>query len=82
MKIQKIFESEEIVDYLQKRNLMKQYKKVKNYILLWYLQNAALKLREPKEDGVYYFRINKQFRAHGIIKNNEFYVLEIDNHQN
>jgi hypothetical protein len=34
MKIQKIFESEEIVDYLQKRNLMKQYKKVKNYILL------------------------------------------------
>jgi plasmid maintenance system killer protein len=69
------------LEYLQKRNLVKQYKKAKNYILLWYFQSVDLKLREPKEDQIYYFRINKQFRVHGFIENNQFYVLEIDNHQ-
>jgi hypothetical protein len=34
MKIEKIYESEEVLEYLQKRNLVKQYKKAKNYILL------------------------------------------------
>ena len=82
MKIEKIYESEEVLEYLQKRNLVKQYKKAKNYILLWYFQNVDFKLREPKEDQIYYFRINKQFRVHRFIESNQFYVLEIDNHQN
>jgi plasmid maintenance system killer protein len=40
-----------------------------------------LKKREPKEDDIYYFRINKKFRAIWYIENNNFYILEIDNHQ-
>lgn len=81
MIIKNIFESDEVIKYLLKRNLVKQYKKAKNFILLWYFENVSLKKREPKEDEIYYFRINKQFRAIWYIQNNNFYVLEIDNHQ-
>jgi len=82
MKIINIFESDEVINYLLKRNLIKQYKKSKNFILLWYFENVSFKKREPKENNIYYFRINKQFRAIWYIENNNLYILEIDNHQN
>jgi plasmid maintenance system killer protein len=41
-----------------------------------------LSLREPKSDGVWYFRINKQFRAYALLKDKDvFVVYRIDNHQ-
>ena len=55
--------SPEALEYLVKRGLEKQYLKTKKYILEGYIRNADLKVREPKKDKVWYFRINKQFRA-------------------
>ncbi len=81
MIINNVFESDDVLIYLEKRNLIKQYKKAKNFILLWYFENASLKKREPKDEDVYYFRINKQYRAIWYIENNNFYILEIHDHQ-
>lgn len=82
MDIQEIFERKEPLIYLRKRNLLKQYKKAKDYLLESYFSKVDFKLRQPKEEGTYSFRINKQFRALGILKGNTLIVFEIDNHQN
>ena len=83
MNITDIVEKNAIIEYLTKRDLLKQYKKAKWYILSWYPNLVDFKLREPKEAWFYYFRINKQFRAiWKFRKDNIFAVLKIDNHQN
>ena len=82
MKISAIFEKEHIMPYLESRNLLKQYQKAKNYLLLGYLKQVNFKLRHPKEFGVYSFRKNRQFRAFCVCKENELIVFNIDNHQN
>lgn len=76
----KIEESKEVFSYLNERNLLKQYKKAKNSLILWLYKNVDFKKREPKNDEIYYFRINKQFRAIWYIENRIFRVLKIDNH--
>lgn len=58
MKIIRIMETNEVVEYVQSRNLMEQYKKVKGYILAGHVSGANLRKREPKGDKVWYFRIN------------------------
>ena len=63
VKINQVLISKEALEYLIKRQLDKQYQKAKIFILGGYHQNVDLKIREPKEDRVWYFRINKQFRA-------------------
>lgn len=77
-----VFETKEVIEYLSKRNLIKQYKKAKTYMINWLYENVDFKLRKPKEQKIYYFRINKQFRA--LWKFNDFWdfvVWLIDNHQ-
>jgi len=81
MIIKNVFESDEVIQYLQKRDLIKQYKKAKNFILLWYFKYVSFKKREPKKSEIYYFRVNKQFRAIWYMEDDIFYVLEIDNHK-
>lgn len=49
--------------YLEKRNLTKQYLKACEYIVDGNTKNTGLKLREPKSHEIWYFRINKQYRA-------------------
>jgi hypothetical protein len=55
--------SPKALEYLKKRGLEKQYLKTKNYILDGYGRNTQIKIREPKKDKIWYFRINDQFRA-------------------
>ena len=85
VKIDMILEDDEVLEYLFKRNLIKQYDKKKKFILAWFPELADLKLREPKSDKKYYFRINKQFRAIAKMykewNQNILYVWEIDDHQ-
>ena len=85
MKFKDILEDDFIVECLVKRNLLKQYKKAKKFILSGYPELVNLKLRESKKAWIYYFRINKQFRAFGKIyqdRNENFlYITGIDNHQ-
>lgn len=81
MNIKKILIDTKTIEYLEKRNLWKQFKKAKNLLLNWYFKSVDFKLKKPKEARVYYFRINKQFRAIGFVENNIFKVKSIDNHQ-
>ncbi len=82
MLIEKIEEEKDVFEYLLQRNLLKQYKKAKNYLIIWNLKQADFKIREPKSDEIYYFRINKQFRALCYFEEKTLVVFKIDNHQN
>lgn len=79
--IQSIRISEVSIEYLKKRRLEKQYLKAKKLILAGRFSNVDLKIREPKKERIWYFRINKQFRALCELEWDILYVLAIDNHQ-
>ncbi len=81
VKISQVLITPEALDYLIKRQLEKQYQKTKIFIIAWHFANVDLKIREPKEDRIWYFRINKQFRALCELDGEALYVLAIDNHQ-
>lgn len=81
-KIHRIFEKKSVYPYLLKRGLLDQYKKAKRYLLDGRLLSVRFKERNPKGSGIYYFRINKQFRALAVFnKDGDLVVFEIDNHQ-
>ena len=80
--INRIIISDDLIKYLEDRKLEEQYKKAKEYILGWFYKQVDFKIREPKKDKVYYFRINKQFRAFCKLENNILKIFHIDNHQN
>ncbi|PID84225.1 hypothetical protein CSB09_02025 [Candidatus Gracilibacteria bacterium] len=81
MKIAKIILSNKEKLYLQKRNLTKSFLKAERHILSGNLQAVDFKIRQPKKDDIYYFRINKQFRALCRLIDGVLVVFEIDNHQ-
>ena len=81
-KVRNIFEKKEISNYLKARGLLKQYKKVKQYLLLNNLIQTKFKEKKPKGSGVWSFRINKQFRALGVFSpDGDLVIFKIDNHQ-
>lgn len=81
-KIQHIFERKEIYEYLFKRGLLKQYKKAKNYLLQGNQLQSKFKERNPKGSGIWYFRVNKQYRALSTFNvEGDLIVFKIDNHQ-
>ncbi len=82
MEITEILIGPKEIDYLIKRNLDKQYKKAKALILSGNLKIVDFKIRQPKSAGLYYFRINKQYRALAKRNNKTLYIISIDNHQN
>jgi hypothetical protein len=67
--------------YLKDRWLLQQYKKAVNLFLLWNLLAIDFKLRKPKKDWIFQFKINKQFRALWEVKWSTFFVKSISNHQ-
>jgi plasmid maintenance system killer protein len=70
-----------VSEYLLKRRLLTQYTKKKENILKNIFTWNYLKLREPKKDEIWYFRINKQFRALWYIDGTTLKIFDIDNHQ-
>ena len=72
---------ESILNYLQKRNLVEQYKKAKEFLKNNHLASVKFKKRRPKKSGQYYFRINQKYRAIGIFDGKDFIVTEISDHQ-
>ena len=79
---ERVLEQDWIYDYLMQRNLVKQYLKAKKYLLLWNLNQISFKLRKPKQDKIYYFKINEQYRALCYIDWKDIKIFKIDNHQN
>lgn len=81
-RVQQIFERKEILPYLEARGLFKQYKKAKRYLLDGNTLQVKFKERNPKGSGIWYFRINKQFRALGVFDTGgNLIIFKIDNHQ-
>lgn len=81
-KVQHIFEHKDILAYLQARGLVKQYQKAKLFLLSDHQSQTRFKERNPKGCGIWYFRINAQYRALGILnEKHELVIFEIDNHQ-
>lgn len=81
-RIKQIFEKKEILKYLEDRKLVKQYQKAKYFLISNHQSNVRFKERNPKGCGIWYFRINSQYRALGVLnEKNELIVFEIDNHR-
>ncbi len=81
MKITKILIASDLVEYLEARWLEKQYFKAKSFLLLWHYSIVQLKKRQPKEDWIFYFRINRQYRALCKIEEGVIKIFDIDDHQ-
>jgi plasmid maintenance system killer protein len=77
-----IIEAPHVVEYLHKRGLLKQYLKAKNAILCGDVAGTYFKKRKPYHLGVWYFRINQQYRAFGYFDGKVFKVASISDHQN
>jgi hypothetical protein len=76
-----ILEKKWVNEYLIARWIYKQYIKAKENLLSWNFAKYNFKEKLPKWSEIYYFRINKQFRALWFIEDDCFYVVKIDNHQ-
>ena len=81
MIIREVLIENQLLAQLKKRGLDKQYFKAVRFILLWSFDSVDLRKRKPKTADIYYFKINKQFRAIGKIKEGVFLVTSISNHQ-
>ena len=81
--VPRIFEKKDVLPHLQKRGLLEQYKKAKRYLLEGNAVQVRFKERNPKGSGIWYFRINHQFRALAVFDGQgNLIVFDIDNHQN
>lgn len=79
-----IQEKKGVFDYLQSRNILKQYKKAKDSIISGDLSRVDFKIRQPKESGIYQFRITKKYRAFAVFhkeRKNFLVVYKISDHQ-
>ena len=78
------FKDIKISDVAEKRvkkyQLEKQFLKAIDYIKKWKLEAVKFKLRKPKSKWIYYFRINKQYRAWCKIIDNILFIIDIDDH--
>lgn len=76
-----VIEREHILSYLQERQLVSQYKKVKSFIENGSYALVQLKKRQPTSANIWYFRINKKYRAWAFKHNDTLAVFKIDDHQ-
>lgn len=75
----------DILEYLNSRQILSQYKKAKAMLIGGFAQKYDLKLRKPKNAGIYQFRINQKYRAFGFFDEEDgktiFVVTYISDHQ-
>ncbi len=80
--VHQILEQKEIPSYLEDRGLLNQYLKAKRYLLAGNTLQVKFKERNPQGSGIWYFRINRQFRALGVFNaDGDLIIFKIDNHQ-
>ena len=77
----KVQERPKVIDYLKKRHLEKTYLKAKTFLENDQLKMVNFKIRQPKSEGIYYFRITKKYRAIGHFIEDVFVVASISDHQ-
>jgi cell fate (sporulation/competence/biofilm development) regulator YlbF (YheA/YmcA/DUF963 family) len=76
-----ISEDAGISAYLEKRGLISQYKKAKQNILSHENTKVYFKERKPTGSGIWYFRINRKYRALARYDGDDLVVFMIDDHQ-
>lgn len=76
-----IREGKGVIEYLEKRNILKQYQEAKKQFILGNFKVIDAKPRKPKSLGVFQFRITKKFRAFYIIRKEGAVVYKISDHQ-
>lgn len=81
MSIKVIVERKDLVNFLEKRNLLQKYKKAKKFLMMGNFNLVNFKKRKPRENEVWHFRIDKQFRALCYFDDDTLVVFDIDNHQ-
>lgn len=81
MKISQIVITEKCIRFLKRKNLVKKWKKAKEYLLSGDLSSVDFKKRRPYKSEKYYFRLDKQYRAIGFFEDTVLYIFEIDDHQ-
>ena len=74
-------EGKGVLEYLKKRNLLKQYKSAKAYFEADNFKIIDTKPRKPKKLGVFQFKINKKYRAFYVIRKEGAVVFRISDHQ-
>lgn len=77
----KVREFDEVLQYLEKKNLRKQYIKAKWNVEHDHTSGTQLRKREPKSDDMWYFRINRQYRALCYRDGDTLIVFDVDDHQ-
>ena len=80
MGISNILETEEVAKSLDKYGLTKQYIKAKSNILDGHPAKHFPKQKKPKGSGIWYFRINRKYRAVGYIEAHVLKIYYIDKH--
>ena len=77
----KILEKPDVIDYLIKRGISKQYLKAKENIVSGNFKAVDLKKRQPYSENIWYFRISKKYRALAERVGDTLYVFNISDHQ-
>ncbi len=81
IRIDAIREAPNVLEYLRSRGIIEQYQKTKQMLIGGFPQKYDFKLRQPKNSGIYQFRINQKYRAFGFFKSHTFIVTLINDHQ-
>ena len=76
-----IYESDDVIDYLDARNLRRQYIKACIQATSWGSGWLDFKQRQPRSDEVRSFRITQKYRAYGRREWDNFVVTAINDHQ-
>jgi len=74
-------ERKSVIDYIKKRNIGKQYLKAKKSLEKNQFKQINFKIRKPKNQGIYQFRITGKYRGYGHYIDNIFVVASISDHQ-
>lgn len=81
LRIRSIYERKDVLPYLEARNLLDQYRKAKQLLLRGNVMQVRFKKRHPKGSGIWYFRINQQYRALCVFNvQSDLIVFSIDDH--
>ena len=80
LKLKWIAYDDKVKKLVKKYQLEKQFNKAIDYIRQWRFKTVKLKLRNPKSKWVWYFRINKQYRAWCRIIDDVLIIFDINDH--
>ncbi len=77
----KVFENDDVVDYMQKHQLVSLYIKAKEKIERDDFRSVQLRKRQPHSNNIWYFRIDRKYRALATREKGNLYVFKISDHQ-